>query len=75
VLYNDPMAMVGDDEAVNVELETVLDRGVAGCGDQPSCPREGRSVNPTRSPTDQLIWSLRECFLPAADENRKLVLE
>jgi len=33
VLYNDPMAMVGDNEAVNVELETVLDRGVVDFGD------------------------------------------
>ena len=33
MLYNDPMAIVGDDEAVNVELETVLDRGVVDFGD------------------------------------------
>ena len=38
------MAIVGDDESVRVELESVLDRGVAGCGDQPTCPRKGRSV-------------------------------
>ena len=72
MLYNDPMAMVGDDEAVNVELETVLDRGVVDFGDDFA---RASPSNPPFSYSDQLIWSLRECFLPAADENRKLVLE
>ena len=44
LLHHDPLAVVGDDEAVQVELEAVLHRGAVDLGDQPARPRQRRAV-------------------------------
>ena len=36
LLHHHPMAVVGDDEAVQVELKAILHRGAVDLGDQPA---------------------------------------
>ena len=44
LLDHDPLAVVGDDEAVQVELEAVLHRRAVDLGDEPARPRQRRAV-------------------------------
>ncbi len=44
LLDHDPMAIVGDDEAVQIEVEAVLHRGAVDLGDQPAGAREPSAV-------------------------------
>ena len=44
LLHHDPAPLVGDDEAVEVEIEAVLHRGAVDLGDQPARLGERRPV-------------------------------
>ena len=44
LLHDRPVAVVGDDEAVQVEIEAVLHRGAVDLGDEPAGARERRAV-------------------------------
>ena len=44
LLHHRPMAVVGDDEAVQIEIEAVLHRGAVDLGDQPAGARQRRAV-------------------------------
>ena len=44
LLHDDPAPVVGDDEAVQIEVEAVLHGGAVDLGDQPARPRERRAV-------------------------------
>ena len=44
LLHHDPMAVVGDDEAVQIEIVAVLHRRAVDFGDEPAGARERRAV-------------------------------
>src|SRR6185437_6688961 len=44
LLNHDPFSIVGDDEAMQVEVEAVLYRGAVHLGDQPAGSRESATV-------------------------------
>ena len=44
LLHHDPFAVVGHDEAVQIEIEAVLHRGAVDLGDEPAAPRQRRAV-------------------------------
>ena len=44
LLHDHPFAVVGDDEAVQIEIEAVLHRGAVDLGDQPAGLRQRRAV-------------------------------
>ena len=49
LLHHDPVAVVGDDEAVQVEIEAVLHRGAVDLGDQPARSGQRRAVERRRA--------------------------
>ena len=65
LLHDDPVAVVGDDEAVQVEVEAVLHRGAVDLGDEPAGLRERRAVEADAlADRDQLVRRLPR--MPAA---------
>ena len=49
LLHHHPVAVVGDDEAVQIEIEAVLHRGAVDLGDQPAGPGQRRAVEARRA--------------------------
>ena len=59
LLHDDPIAVVGDDEAVEVKVEAVLHGGAVHLGDQPARLRQRRAVEAdARADVGQLrgVW-------------------
>ena len=77
LLHHDPVAVVGDDEAVQVELEAVLHGGAVDLGDQAARRGERGAVEADAlADRDQLVRRLpRMLAAPAADVEAELVLE
>ena len=74
LLDNDPIAVVGDDEAVQVEVEPVLDGGAVDLGDEAARCRQSRAVEADPlSDRDELFRRLaRMGPSPAADVQAQL---
>ena len=74
LLDDDPVAVVGDDEAVQVEIEAVLHGGAVDLGDQPARLRQRRAVEADPlADRDQLVRRLpRMPAAPAADMDAEL---
>jgi hypothetical protein len=67
LLDHDPLAVVGDDETVQVELEAVLDRGAVDLGDEAAGAGERRAVEADAvADRDEFIGSLPRMPAPAA---------
>ncbi len=67
LLDHDPLAVVGDDEAVQVELEAVLDRGAVDLGDKAAGAGEGGTVEADAvAHRHQLIGGFPRMPAPAA---------
>ena len=77
LLHHDPLAVVGDDEAVQVEIEAVLHRRAVDLGDEPARLRERRAVDAgALADRDQLMRRLaRMLAAPAADMNAELAAQ
>ena len=71
------MAVVGDDEAVQIELEPVLHRGAVDLGDEPARLRQRRAVEADAlADGDELVRRLpRMPAAPAADMDAELARE
>ena len=69
------LAVVGDDEAVQIEIEAVLHGGAVDLGDQPARLRERGPIEPDAiSDGDELVRRLpRMLPAPAADVDAELV--
>src|SRR5262245_54745218 len=77
LLHHYPLAVVGDDEAMQVELKTVLHRGAVHLGHQAARLRQRRAIqsNPLAD-GDELVRRLpRMLSAPAADVNAELALK
>ena len=62
MLHHHPTAVIGDDEAVQIKIEPVLNRGTVYLGDEPAGGRESRAVETdTFADRHQLLGVLREC--------------
>ena len=46
LLDHDPVSVIGDDEAVQIEVEPVLHRRAVDLGDQPACRGERGAIEP-----------------------------
>ena len=55
LLHYGPLAIIGDKEAVQIEIEAVLDRSTIHLRDQPTCPRQFGPVE-----TRGVGWKLSE---------------
>ncbi len=67
LLDDDPMAIVGDDEAVQVEIEAVLDGGAVDLGDEAARGRQRRPVEADPLPDgDELLRRLARMGSSAA---------
>ena len=67
LLDDDPAAVVGDDESVQIEVEPVLDRGAVDLGDEAARGRERLAVEPDPvADRDQLVRRLARVRAPAA---------
>ena len=77
LLHDHPAAVVGDDEAVQVELEAVLHRGAVDLGDEPARRGQRRAVEADPlADRDELVRRLpRMPAAPAADMEAELVRE
>ena len=77
LLHHDPVAVVGDDEAVQVELEPVLHRGAVDLGDEPARRRQRGAVEADAlADRHQLVRRLaRMPAAPAADMEAELAGE
>jgi hypothetical protein len=75
LLDNGPLAIIGDDEAVQVEAEPVLDGRAVDLGHEPACFCESGSVNPYAvTDGDQLLGGLAGILAaPAANMNSEFV--
>ena len=59
LLYNHPVAVVGNDEPVQIELETVLHSGTVDLGCQAAGCGERRPIKAYPAPDlDQFVWGL-----------------
>ena len=69
LLHHDPASVVGDDEAVQIEIEAVLHRGAVDLGDEPARLGERRAVEPDPvADRDKLVRRPpRMLAAPAAD--------
>jgi hypothetical protein len=76
LLYNDPMAVVGNDEPVQIELETVLHSGTVDLGYQAAGCGERCSIKSYVVPDgDQFVRRLpRIPPTPSADMDPELLL-
>ena len=77
LLHHHPLAVVGDDEAVQVEVEAVLHGRAVDLGDEPARLRKRRAVDADAlADGNQLIRRLaRMLAAPAADVNAKLAAQ
>src|SRR5207248_8642850 len=77
LLHDHPLAVIGDDEAVQVEIEAVLNGGAVDLGDEPAGLRQPRAVeaDPLAN-RDQLVRGLpRMPAAAAADMDAQLAAE
>jgi hypothetical protein len=66
LLHHHPVAVVGDDETVQVEIEPVLDRGAIDFGNEPVRPGETRAVEADAIPDgDQFVRGLSRMLAAA----------
>src|SRR5262249_48857004 len=65
LLHDNPMSIVRDDEAMEVELESVLDGGAVHLGYEATCFRQGVTVDPDLI-SDCQQFTRRLTCLPAA---------
>ena len=74
LLDHDPVSVIGDDEAVQIEVEPILDRRAVDLGDQPACRGERGAVEPDPiADRDQFMRRLaRVIAAPAADMDAEL---
>ena len=74
LLHDDPFAVIGDDEAVQIEVEAILHGGAVDLGDQSACLGERGPVEPDASPiaTNSLGRLPRMSAAPAADMDAEL---
>ena len=74
LLDHDPVSVIGDDEAVQIEVEPVLDRRAVDLGDQPARPGQRRAVEPGPiADRDELMRRLaRVLAASAADVDAEL---
>jgi len=77
LLHHDPAPLVGDDEAVKIKVEAVLNSGAVDFGDEPARPGERRAVKPDPvADCDKLVGrSPRMLSPPAADMDAELAGE
>ena len=75
LLHHDPLAVVGDDEAVQVEVEAVLHRRAVDLGDQPARLGQRRAIEAgALADRDQLVRRLaRMAAAAAADMQAELL--
>ena len=67
LLHHDPVPVVGDDEAVQIEIEAVLHRGAVDLGDQPARLGERRAVEPDAfADRDEFVRRLARMLAAAA---------
>src|SRR5262249_7413766 len=67
LLHDDPLAVVGDDEAVQIKIEAVLDRGAVDLGDQAARARERVAVEAgALADRDEFLRGLARVFATAA---------
>src|ERR1043166_9888810 len=67
LLHDHPLAVVGGDEAVQIEIEAVLDRGAVDLGDEPTCARERAAVDAGALPDgDEFLRGLARMLAAAA---------
>ena len=67
LLHHHPLAVVGDDEAVQIEIEAVLHRGAVDLGDQPAGAGQRRAVEADAlAERDQLVRRLARVLAAAA---------
>jgi hypothetical protein len=72
LLDNNPPAIIGYDEAVQIEIEAILHSGTVDLGDEPSAAPS----KPTRSPIATSSCGVcRECLPAATDMDPKLIRE
>ena len=63
LLHHRPLAVVGDEEAMQIEIETVLHRGAVDFGDQAAGARQRRAVEADAiAERDSSSGVLRECW-------------
>ena len=74
LLHDDPVAVIGDDEAVQIEIEAVLHGGAVHLGDEPAGVASACAVDPDAlADRDQLMRRLaRLRAAPAADMDAEL---
>ena len=74
LLDHDPVSVISDDEAVEIEVEPILDRRAVDLGDEPACLRERGAVEPDPiADRDQFMRRLaRVIAAPAADVDAEL---
>ena len=74
LLHHHPLAVIGDDEAVQIEIEAVLHRGAVDLGDEPARRGQRRAVEADAlADRDQLVRRLaRMLAAAAADVNAEL---
>src|SRR3954465_11062596 len=74
LLHHDPLAVIGDNEAVEIKIETVLNGGAVHLGDEPARLRKRSAVDPgALADGDQLLRRLaRVLAAPPAHVNAKL---
>ncbi len=74
LLDHDPVSVIGDDEAVEIEVEPVLDCRAVDFGNEPARLRERRAIEPNPiADRDKLVWGLaRMIAASAADMDSKL---
>src|SRR5262249_47582348 len=77
LLHDHPIAFIGDDEAVQIKIETVLDGGAVDLGDKAACSRELAAVKADAIADGQeLLRRQRGLMAPtAADMQTKLAAE
>ena len=67
LLHDRPLAIVGDEEAVQIEIEAILHGGAVDLGHKAAGPGEGRGVEAqTVAERGQLIRRLARVLAPAA---------
>ena len=77
LLHDGPVVLVGDDEAVQIKLEAILNGGAVNFRHQPARAGERGAVNPTRSPTASQFTRRppRMLAAAAADMNAEFAAE
>src|SRR3954467_3601678 len=77
LLHHGPLSVVGDEEAVKIEIEAVLHRGAVDLGDKTAGAGQGRRVetDPLAEQTQFLRRLARMLAAAAADVNSEFVLQ